>query len=79
MFIINYFHVICKMVLQNSSLPKCVSLPISVDVIKRYLIVKVIFLNTRIICRRKHAMLSSRVGFRLQIVLEVYSVQVNAG
>lgn len=29
-------HVICKMVLQNSSLPKCDSLPLGVDAIKRY-------------------------------------------
>lgn len=36
MFIIFMLHVICKMVLQNSSLPKCDSLPLGVDAIKRY-------------------------------------------
>lgn len=46
---------------------------------KNISIVKIIFPSTRIICRRKHARLSSRVEFPLQIVLGVYSVQVNAG
>lgn len=37
--------------------------------LKNISIVKVIFPSTRIICRRKHARLSSRVEFPLQIVL----------